>query len=190
MDLETLIAQWSGTVPPGFVRPAILETGLATCCHRRCKNKVATKKKGEPATACERCREDHDIERAQKRQDAIDATATDEFAARTDRPKPEPSAAYWSRLPDPEPVEEREWARSIPTPAGGTGAADSSPAVEARRRRSSRLDRPDAVCGSLRRGADRQGRQGPVGAADPLRAATRIILPDSVVVTTSGKANP
>ena len=31
MDLETLIAQWSGTLPPGFVRPAILETGLATC---------------------------------------------------------------------------------------------------------------------------------------------------------------
>ena len=27
MDLETLIAQWSGTLPPGFVRPAILETG-------------------------------------------------------------------------------------------------------------------------------------------------------------------
>lgn len=28
-------------------------------------------------------------------------------------PVPEPSAAYWSPLPDPEPREECEWAKSI-----------------------------------------------------------------------------
>ncbi len=34
---------------------------------------------------CARCREDRDIERAQKRQDAIDAAAIDEFAAQPDK---------------------------------------------------------------------------------------------------------
>ena len=29
------------------------------------------------------------------------------------RRKPEPSAAYWSPLPDPEPKQNREWERSI-----------------------------------------------------------------------------
>ena len=169
MDLETLIAQWSGKLPDGFVRPAILDTGLATCQHRRCKRKVAIKRDGTPAKACQRCldrraascrrrraaktaeggcrrcayrkrlegdflcarcREDRDIERAQKRQDAIDAAAIDEFAAQPERvhkasnldrgispwnarPVPEPSAAYWSPLPDPEPIEQREWARPL-----------------------------------------------------------------------------
>ena len=61
MDLQLLIAQWSGNLPPGFVRPAILETGLP------------------------RCREDRHIERARKRQDAIDAAVIDEFAAQPHR---------------------------------------------------------------------------------------------------------
>ena len=65
------------------------------------------------------------------RQDAVDAAAIDEFAAKPDkvhkasnldmgvspwnaaRPKPEPSSAYWSPLPDPEPREEREWAKPL-----------------------------------------------------------------------------
>ena len=73
---------------------------------------------------CARCREDRDIERAQKRQDAIDAASIDDFAARPDRvhnpsnldcgispwnaekPKPEPSASYWNPLPDPDPSEQ------------------------------------------------------------------------------------
>ncbi len=170
MDMQSLIAQWSGTSPPGFVRPAILDTGLATCQHRRCKRKVAIKKNGTPAKACARCltrradscrrrraalaaeggcrrcayrkrlegdflcarcREDRDIERAQKRQDAIDAAAIDEFAAKPDkahrasnldigispwnatRPRPEPSAAYWAPLPDPEPASEQGWRWSL-----------------------------------------------------------------------------
>ena len=49
MDIDTLIAQWTGKLPPDFVPPAV---GLATCKHRRCKNKVAIKKDGTPATAC------------------------------------------------------------------------------------------------------------------------------------------
>ena len=169
MDLQLLIARWSGALPPGFVRPAILPTGLAECQHKRCHRKVAIKRDGTPARACqrcldrraascrrrraffvaqggcrrcayrkraegdflcERCREDRDVERAQLRQDNRDAAIIDDFAAQPDkahrasnldrgvspwnaRPKPEPSAAYWSPLPDPEPREEREWAHSL-----------------------------------------------------------------------------
>ena len=93
---------------------------------RRC----AYRKRPEGDFLCERCREDRDIERAQKRQDAIDAAVIDEFAAKPEtahrasnldigvspwngRPTPQPSAAYWSPLPDPEPREEREWAHSL-----------------------------------------------------------------------------
>ena len=169
MDLQTLVAQWSGRLPDGFVRPAILDTGLPECKHRRCHNKVAIKRDGTQAHACqrcltrraascrrrrkalvanggcrrcayrkrlpgdflcERCREDRDIERAQKRQDAIDAAAIDEFAAKPDkahrasnldmgvsiwnaRPPRESSAAYWAPLPDPAPKQEREWEHSL-----------------------------------------------------------------------------
>ena len=31
MDLPTLIAQWSGKLPPGFVPPARIQNGLAEC---------------------------------------------------------------------------------------------------------------------------------------------------------------
>ena len=169
MDIQFLIAQMSGKLPDGFVRPAILETCLATCQHRRCKRKVAIKRDGSPAKACqkcldrraascrrrraalsaeggcsrcayrkrlpgdflcERCREDRVAERAQKRQDAIDAAAIDEFAAQPDkahrasnldlgispwngRPPREASAAYWAPLPDPVPKQEREWEQSM-----------------------------------------------------------------------------
>ena len=169
MDMQLLIAQWSGAIPPGFVRPAILEAGLAICQHTRCHRKVAIKRDGTPAKGCsrclkrraascrrrrtalvaeggcrrcayrnriegdflcERCREDREIERAQKRRDNRDAAIIDEFAAQPDRahrasnldigvspwnarPKPEPSAAYWSPLPDPPPKATEEWRRSI-----------------------------------------------------------------------------
>ena len=165
MDLSLLIAQWSGKLPEGVVRPAILEKDLPVCKHKRCRNKVAIKRDGTPAHACQgclerrarscrrrrkalvaeggcrrcsyrkrlagdflcqRCRDERDIERAQKRQDAIDAAAIDEFAAQPDkvhkasdldcgispwnaRPKPQPTASYWSPLPDPEPVAEQDW---------------------------------------------------------------------------------
>jgi len=123
MDLQLLIAQWSGKLPPGFVPPATLQTRLAECAHKRCRNKVAIKSDGIPAHACQncldrrarsckrrrtalvaeggcrrcayrkrlegdflcqRCRDDRDIERGQRRQDAIDAAAIDEFAAKPD----------------------------------------------------------------------------------------------------------
>ena len=162
MDIQFLIAQINGKLPEGFVRPTILETGLATCQHRRCKRKVAIKRDGTPAKACQkcldrraascrrrraalsaeggcsrcayrprldgdflcqRCRADRDVERAQKRQDAMDAAAIDEFAAQPERvhtasnldrgispwngrPQPQPSAGYWSPLPDPDPAEQ------------------------------------------------------------------------------------
>ena len=79
---------------------------------------------------CARCRQDRDAERAQKRQDAIDAAAIDEFVAKPEkahrasnldigvsswnaRSKPLPTAAYWSPLPDPEPREAQGWRDSI-----------------------------------------------------------------------------
>ena len=168
MDLDTLIAQWSGTVPPGFVRPAVPDTDLPVCKHKRCRNKVAIKRDGTPAHACQpcldrrarsckrrrtalvaeggcrrcayrkrlpgdflcqRCRDDRDSQHAQERQDARDAAALDAFAAQPERvhnasdldcgispwnarPAPEPSAAYWSPLPDPEPKADQDWRRS------------------------------------------------------------------------------
>ena len=86
---------------------------------RRC----AYRKRLEGDFLCARCREDRDLERAQKRQDAIDAAAIEEFAAKPDkahrasnldigispwnsRPAPEATAAYWSPLPDPDPAEQ------------------------------------------------------------------------------------
>ena len=55
MDLQLLIARWSATLPPGFVRPAIVQTGLAECQHKHCRRKVAIKRDGTPARACQRC---------------------------------------------------------------------------------------------------------------------------------------
>ena len=93
---------------------------------RRC----AYRKRLKGDFLCQRCRDDRDAERAQKRQDAIDAAAIDEFAARPEkahrasnldcgrspwnaRPAPEPSAAYWSPLPDPEPLSQQGWRWSL-----------------------------------------------------------------------------
>ena len=113
-------------------------TRRATSCRRRraalvaeggCR-RCAYRKRLPDDFLCERCREDPDVERAQKRQDAKAAAVIDEFAAQPDRAhrasnldmglspwnarkKPEASAAYWSPLPDPEPREEREWAHSL-----------------------------------------------------------------------------
>ena len=170
MDLETLIAQWSGKAPPGFVPPAVLREKPPPCAQNRCNRPAARKANGEWYKSCRRCldrrarscrrrrkalaaeggcrgcayrqrlegdflcarcREDRDIERAQKRQDAIDAAVIDEFAAQPDkvhkasnldcgispwnarRPTPEPSAAYWAPLPDPEPASEQRWRWSL-----------------------------------------------------------------------------
>ncbi len=169
MDLQTLVAQWSGKLPDGFVPPAVMRRDPPQCVQPRCRKPASLKANGEYAKSCDscrirraksckrrraalvaqggcrrcayrkklegdflcaRCREERDIERAQKRQDAIDAAAIDEFAAKPDkahrasnldmgvsiwnaRPPREPSAAYWAPLPDPVPKQEREWERSI-----------------------------------------------------------------------------
>jgi len=169
MDLQLLIAQWSGRLPEGFVPHAVLRDEPPRCSQPRCSKpasrkpdggfwkscdgcrvrraksckrrraalvaeggcrRCAYRKRAAGDFLCERCREDRDVERAQKRQDAIDAAAIDEFAARPDRahepsnldcgispwnaraPR-EASAAYWSPLPDPEPREDREWAKPL-----------------------------------------------------------------------------
>ena len=165
MELATLIAQWSGTLPEGFIPPAVMRHKPPQCVQPRCHRPASIKANGEYAKSCEpcrirraksckrrraalvaeggcrrcayrkraegdflcaRCREDRDIERAQKRRDAVDAAAIDAFAAKPEtahrtsnlgcglspwnaRPKPVASAAYWSPLPDPEPKAEQEW---------------------------------------------------------------------------------
>ena len=55
MDPNVLIALWSGRLPEGFVPPAIQNDDLPTCKHKRCRNKVALKRDGTPAHACQRC---------------------------------------------------------------------------------------------------------------------------------------
>ena len=169
MDLDTLIAQWSGKAPPGFVPPAVTRRKAPRCSQPRCKRPCAVKANGDFAVSCQpcldrraascrrrraalvaeggcrrcayrkrlegdflcqRCRDERDVEREQKRQDAVDAAAIDEFAAQPERvhkasnldcgvspwnarPKPEPTAAYWSPLPDPEAKSTQEWRHSI-----------------------------------------------------------------------------
>ena len=169
MDLETLIAQWSGKAPPGFVPHAVLRQKPPQCAQPRCSKPASRKPDGgywkscdgcrirraksckrrrealvaqggcrrcayrkrlEGDFLCQRCRDDRDVERAQKRRDALDAAVIDEFAAQPDkahkasnldcgvspwnaRPKPEASAAYWSPLPDPEPKSEQLWRESL-----------------------------------------------------------------------------
>ena len=95
----------------------VAEGGCRRCSYR---------KRAAGDFLCGRCRLDRNAERAQKRRDAIDAAAVDEFAARPEtahrtsdlgrgvspwnaRPRPQPTAAYWSPLPDPEPKAEQIW---------------------------------------------------------------------------------
>ena len=103
----------------------------AKSCRRRRKilaaqggcRRCAYRKRLDGDFLCQWCRDDRDAERAQKRQDAIDAAAIDEFAAKPEkahrasnldiglspwnaRSKPLATAAYWSPLPDPDPAEQ------------------------------------------------------------------------------------
>ena len=110
-----------------------LDRRAASCRRRRAAltaeggcRRCAYRKRLQDDFLCARCREDRDRERAQKRQDAFDAAAIDEFAAKPDkahrasnldmgvspwngRQKAQPSPAYWSPLPDPDPVSEQGW---------------------------------------------------------------------------------
>ena len=68
---------------------------------------------------CARCRLDRDVERAQKRQDAIDAAAIDEFAAQPERPQGEQSRPQDLAL---ERQTEAAGVRSVLVAAAGPGA--------------------------------------------------------------------
>ena len=86
--------------PVGIKRNGEPAKACARCLSRRAKScrrrrahhveqggcrRCAYRKRAEGDFLCERCREDRDIERARKRQDAIDAAAIDEFAAEPER---------------------------------------------------------------------------------------------------------
>ena len=110
-----------------------LDRRAASCKRRRvalvaeggCR-RCAYRPRAEGDFLCTRCREDRTRKRDQQRADAVYADAIDEFAAKPElahrasnldcgvspwnaRSKPEPSAAYWSPLPDPEPKAEQGW---------------------------------------------------------------------------------
>ena len=114
-----------------------LDRRAASCRRRRAAlvakggcRRCSYRKRLEGDFLCARCLEDRDIERGQKCHDSFDAAVIDEFAATPDRThnpsnldrgvspwnarsKWEPSAAYWSPLPDPEPKSEQIWRQSL-----------------------------------------------------------------------------
>ena len=126
-----------GNGTPAHACQNCLERRARSCKRRRAAlvaeggcRRCAYRKRAEGDFLCERCREDRDIERAQKRQDALDAAVIDKFAAQPDKvhkasnldrgvsprnakPKKEASAAYWSPLPHPEPKSEQLWRTSL-----------------------------------------------------------------------------
>ena len=55
MNLETLIAQWSGQLPPGFVPPAVMRGEPPQCCQPRCRRPCAVKANQEWAASCQPC---------------------------------------------------------------------------------------------------------------------------------------
>ena len=55
MDLDTLIAQWSGKLPPGFVPHAVRREEPPRCSMKRCYKPAAVKKDGTYAHACASC---------------------------------------------------------------------------------------------------------------------------------------
>ena len=55
MDLDTLIAQWSGKAPPGFVPPAVNRGKAPRCSQPRCKRPCAVKANGDFSVSCQPC---------------------------------------------------------------------------------------------------------------------------------------
>ena len=55
MDIELLVAQWSGKLPPGFVRPPVLRRPLPRCAQTRCTRTVWIKPDGSLAKSCRPC---------------------------------------------------------------------------------------------------------------------------------------
>ena len=56
MDLQALVAQWSGRLPDGFVPPAVMRREPPQCVQHRCRKPASLKANGEYATSCESCR--------------------------------------------------------------------------------------------------------------------------------------
>ena len=53
MDLETLIAQWRGKAPPGFVPLAVIRRKAPRCSQPRCKRPCAVKANGDFSVSCQ-----------------------------------------------------------------------------------------------------------------------------------------
>ncbi len=56
MDLKTLIAQWSGNTPPGFVPHAVLRQEPPQCAQPRCTRPTSRKAAGGYWKSCDPCR--------------------------------------------------------------------------------------------------------------------------------------
>ena len=55
MDLETLIAHWSGRLPPGFVPHAAIREKSEPCSQPRCRRPCARKPNGGWYKSCQPC---------------------------------------------------------------------------------------------------------------------------------------
>ena len=55
MDLDTLIAQWSGRLPPGFVPHAVIRDEPEPCSQPRCRRPRARKADGGWYKSCQPC---------------------------------------------------------------------------------------------------------------------------------------
>ena len=55
MDLQLLIAQWSGKLPPSFVPHAVLRDEPEECSQPRCRRKRARKPDGGWYASCQAC---------------------------------------------------------------------------------------------------------------------------------------
>ena len=56
MDPQTLVAQWSGKLPEGFVPPAVMRREPPQCVQPRCRKPASLKANGEYAKSCDACR--------------------------------------------------------------------------------------------------------------------------------------
>ena len=56
MELQLLIAQWSGALPPGFVHPAVRREDPPRCSQPRCSKPASRKPGGGFWKSCDACR--------------------------------------------------------------------------------------------------------------------------------------
>ena len=97
-----------------------LDRRAASCRRRRrhfvelggCR-RCAYRKRLEGDYLCRSCRDHRDAAREERRRDNEDSNLDRGVSPWNARPKPQPSAAYWSPLPDPEPKSTQEWRHAI-----------------------------------------------------------------------------